>query len=60
VTSANIDRLDVYLDERPLQSLAIRSAAVSVGLPRNLQGATHLRLFGFDGRKLAVATRVRL
>jgi hypothetical protein len=58
VTCTNIDRVDVYLDDRPLQSVAIRSRSVAFKLPRQLGGAKQLRLFGFDGGRLAVGTRV--
>lgn len=60
VTCQNIDRLDVYLDDRPLRSLDVKPPSAVFTLPARLGGARQLRLLGFDGGRLAAATRVAL
>ncbi len=58
VAYTNIDRLDMYLDDRPLKSVPLRGGSLAFTMPARLGGAKQLRLFGFDSGCLAVATRI--
>lgn len=60
VTTANVGRLDVYLDERPQQSLDVADGTTRLTLPLPQGGADELELRGYEGSRLVAARRVSL
>jgi cytosine/adenosine deaminase-related metal-dependent hydrolase len=58
VQSANLDRVDAYVDGRPVGSVDVHQDRTSFDVPRSMIGAgRELRLEGFEGGAL-VATRL--
>jgi hypothetical protein len=55
VTSAGIDRLDMWLDERPVTSLDVEGASTRIDLPAS--GARRLRLAGYTSGRLVASRR---
>jgi hypothetical protein len=62
VECANVDRVDAYLDDRPLSSREVRRSPFALTVPagRRLPATKQLRLQGFREGELVAATRVPL
>jgi hypothetical protein len=62
VACTNLDRVDAYLDDRPLSSQAVRRKSFRLAIPAKSRfpGAKQLRLQGFRQGELVAATRVPL
>jgi hypothetical protein len=60
ITVANLSRLDVYLDERPQQSLDVSDGVVTLQFPLPPMGANELALRGYAGEKLVAVRRISL
>lgn len=58
VTCVGIDRLDVWLDERPVRSLDVQDRVTRLDLPAS--GARGLRLAGYTGGRLVASLREEL
>lgn len=58
LTTTGLDRADLYLDDRPVESIAVSDGDTSVTLDEST--ASVLRVEGFSGRNLAAARRVGL
>ena len=58
VTCVGIDRLDVWLDERPVRSLDVQDRVTRLDLPAS--GARGLRLAGYTGGRLVASRREEL
>jgi C-terminal processing protease CtpA/Prc len=56
----NVDRIDAYLDDRPLTSKAVRRNSLVFSLGTDRPKARQMRLEGFRGGQLVAATRVAL
>jgi hypothetical protein len=56
----NIDRLDVFVDGRPRQTLDVRDGGQSLDLPAGPAGSHTIDLRGYDGDRLVAARRVPL
>lgn len=57
VTTAKVDRLDVYVDGRPRGSYDVKDGEFSFKLPAAAAGAHSLELQGFDDGELVAARR---
>lgn len=55
VTTAGIDRLDVWLDERPVRSVDVTKRVTRLRVPAG--GARRLRLEGYSGGRLVASRR---
>ncbi len=62
ITCMNLDRVDAYLDDRPLSSRSVRARAFRLPVPASSRppGAEQLCLQGFRQGQLVAATRVPL
>jgi hypothetical protein len=58
VSAANVDRVDLHLEDRPLQSIDITSSPVVLPLPTPLGGGHHLVAKGYRGTTLVVCARM--
>ncbi len=59
VRSSNLDRVDAYVDDRPIGSADVERGRCSLEVSRTKMGAgTVLRLEGFEGGSLAAARRL--
>jgi hypothetical protein len=58
VTSAGIDRIDVWLDDRPVRSLDVQDGSTRLDLPAS--GARRLRLAGYAAGRLVASRREEL
>jgi cytosine/adenosine deaminase-related metal-dependent hydrolase len=60
VNTANLSRLDVYLDERPWQSLDVSDGATTLQIPLPPAGVNDLALRGYAGSRLVAVRRLSL
>ena len=60
VTSTNVDRVDVYVDARPVGStdVALASGSATIALPAPVMTGTRLEAFGYRQGRLVVRTRL--
>ena len=60
MTITNLSRLDIYLDERPQQSLDVSDGITELQLPMLPTGAEELMLRGYSGNELVAVRRIAL
>jgi C-terminal processing protease CtpA/Prc len=60
VTTKNVDRLDLFVNTRPYQSLDVVDGTTSIELPSMAGSLNILELRGFRGDQLVASTRVSL
>jgi C-terminal processing protease CtpA/Prc len=60
VRARNLSRLDVFLNDRPQQSVDLASASTVLEIPRPRSGTRAIELRGYRGDRLAVSSRIRL
>jgi hypothetical protein len=56
-TTLGLDRIDVYVDDRPIDSINVADGAHGIDI---VSGGNVLRLKGFDGGKLVASQRIDL
>ena len=60
VTTKNISRLDLFLNERPLLTRDVSDGTTTLTLPASYSGVGRLELHGYDGRQLVAVKRIVL
>jgi hypothetical protein len=60
VTTENVNRLDLFINTRPYQSLDVVDGTMSIDLPPLVGGSNTLELRGFRSDQLVATTRIRL
>jgi C-terminal processing protease CtpA/Prc len=58
VKAANIDRVDLFVDNRPVASVDVSSAPKTIKLPSAATGKNLVEAFGYRGGTLVVRTRL--